>query len=210
MSELTVDAVMRTAPVIAVLTIEREGDAVPLARALVEGGLKVLEITLRTQAALPSIAAIARDVPEALVGVGTVTSGGDLDRAGAAGACFAVSPGLTDRLAAEAKGAAVPLLPGVATAGELMRAVEYGYDRLKFFPAEASGGVAALKGFAAPFPSVKFCPTGGVTPDNVRSYLDCPNVLCVGGSWVAPKAAISAGDWAAITELARAAASLSA
>ncbi|MEL7028884.1 MAG: bifunctional 4-hydroxy-2-oxoglutarate aldolase/2-dehydro-3-deoxy-phosphogluconate aldolase [Pseudomonadota bacterium] len=206
MTASSIDDLMRRAPVIPVLTIERAEDAVPLAQALAEGGLPVLEITLRTEAALAALEAIAKAGLPVIPGVGTVTSGQDLARAADAGAQFAVSPGLTEPLADAARHAAIPLLPGVATASELMRAMEQGFDRLKFFPAEASGGVAALKGFAAPFPTAKFCPTGGVSPSNAPTYLNTANVICVGGTWVAPAEDVRAGRWARITGLARTAA----
>lgn len=199
---MTVDEVMRLAPVIPVLVIERVEDAVPLGRALVAGGLPALEITLRTPAALDSIRRIAGEVEGAAVGVGTVLTRADLDAAASAGATFAVSPGLDDELLEPGP---IPLLPGVATATEVMRAMRAGLTRLKFFPAMAVGGVAALKGFAGPFPDVKFCPTGGVDTANAASLLALPNVLCVGGSWVAPAHAVKAGDWETIRRLAAAA-----
>lgn len=199
------DDIMTAAPVIPVLAIDSPERAVPLARALVAGGLPVLEVTLRTADALLCIAAIARDVPEAVVGAGTVLTAEDLMAVGEAGARFAVSPGLTDALAQAARAAPVPLLPGVATASEIMGARAAGFERLKFFPAEAAGGIAALKSFAGPFPSVRFCPTGGVGARNLRAYLALPNVLCAGGSWVAPNAAVQQGDWAGIERLAAAA-----
>ena len=198
----TVDDVMRLAPVIPVLVIERVEDAVPLGRALVAGGLPALEITLRTPAALESIRRIAGEVDGAVVGVGTVLTRADLEAAAAAGATFAVSPGLDDDLLEPGP---IPLLPGVATATEVMRAMRAGLTRLKFFPAMAIGGAAALKGFAGPFPEVKFCPTGGVDAANAAALLALPNVLCVGGSWVAPSAAVKAGDWVAVRALAAAA-----
>jgi 2-dehydro-3-deoxyphosphogluconate aldolase/(4S)-4-hydroxy-2-oxoglutarate aldolase len=196
------DAVMRAGPVIAVLTIERAVDAIPLARALLDGGIKVLEVTLRTSAALDAIKAIAAEAPEAIVGAGTVLTPWDWDAAQAAGARFIVSPGLTEPLIAAAASNALPFLPGVATASELMRGLDAGLSRYKFFPAEAAGGPAVLKAFSGPFPSCLFCPTGGVTAANARDYLDLPNVACVGGGWVAPPEAIRQGDWIRITELA--------
>jgi 2-dehydro-3-deoxyphosphogluconate aldolase / (4S)-4-hydroxy-2-oxoglutarate aldolase len=196
-------ALVSQTPVIPVLTIERLGDAVPLARALVAGGLAVIEVTLRTRAALESIKAIAAEVPNCIVGVGTVTRGSDIAAAIAAGAKYLVSPGTPPELAAALADASVPVLPGCATVSEAMALSGRGFRVLKFFPAEASGGIAWLKSTAAPFPELKFCPTGGIDARNVAAYLACPNVLAVGGSWVAPKDAIGSGDFARITQLAR-------
>ncbi|HZC15148.1 MAG TPA: bifunctional 4-hydroxy-2-oxoglutarate aldolase/2-dehydro-3-deoxy-phosphogluconate aldolase [Caulobacteraceae bacterium] len=210
MGAVNVDALMTTGPVIPVLTIDRLEDAVPLARALVEGGLRPLEITLRTDCALEAIALIAREVPDAIVGAGTVLNAGDVDRAIRAGARFIVSPGLTDPLIAAALSNAVPFLPGVATAGEVMRGLDAGLTRFKFFPAESSGGAAALKSLYGPFAECRFCPTGGVSAASAPHYLALPNVACVGGAWVAPADAVKAGDWPRIAELARAAAALEA
>jgi 2-dehydro-3-deoxyphosphogluconate aldolase/(4S)-4-hydroxy-2-oxoglutarate aldolase len=201
----TVDEIIGATPVIPVLTIARAEDAVPLAQALTEGGLKVLEITLRTEAALGAVEAIARAVPHAVAGAGTVMTADDLKRARDAGAQFAVSPGLTEKLARDV---ALPLLPGVATASEIMRGRELGFDRFKFFPAESSGGVAALKAFAGPFADIRFCPTGGITAKIAPDYLALANVMCVGGSWMAPPSMIEARDWKGIAKLARAAAGL--
>ncbi len=195
-------------PVIPVLTIERAADAVPLARALVAGGLPVIEVTLRTQAALDAIKAIAVQVPACVVGVGTVTRVSDIAAAIAAGAKYLVSPGTPSELATALAGASVPVLPGCATVSEAMALSARGFKVLKFFPAEASGGVAWLKSVAAPLPDLKFCPTGGIDSKNIATYLGCPNVLAVGGSWVAPKDAIAAGDFARITRLAREASAL--
>ena len=195
----------RAVRVIPVLTIADARRAVALARALVAGGLTVLEITLRTVAALDAIRQIASDVEGADVGAGTVLTSALAEQALAAGARFLVSPGSTARLLDAAEAWPVPMLPGATTASEAMGLLERGYRFAKFFPAEQSGGVAALKGLAAPLADLHFCPTGGVGPDNVASYLACPNVVCVGGSWVAPQALIDAGDWAAITRLAQAA-----
>jgi 2-dehydro-3-deoxyphosphogluconate aldolase/(4S)-4-hydroxy-2-oxoglutarate aldolase len=190
-------------PVIPVLTIERAADAVPLARALVAGGLPVIEVTLRTNAALDAIRAIAGEVPDCMVGVGTVTRVPDIAAAIAAGAKYLVSPGTPPELAAALAEASVPVLPGCATVSEAMALAARGFAVLKFFPAEASGGVGWLKSVAAPLPDLKFCPTGGIDGKNTATYLACPNVLAVGGSWVAPKDAIAAGDFARITQLAR-------
>jgi 2-dehydro-3-deoxyphosphogluconate aldolase / (4S)-4-hydroxy-2-oxoglutarate aldolase len=195
-------------PVIPVLTIERVADAVPLARALVAGGLAVIEVTLRTKAALEAIRAIAAQVPDCIVGVGTVTRISDIEAATAAGAEYLVSPGTPPELAAALADASVPVLPGCATVSEAMALSGRGFKVLKFFPAEASGGVAWLKSVAAPLPDLKFCPTGGIDSKNIAAYLACPNVLAVGGSWVAPKDALRAGDFSRITQLAREASAL--
>ena len=195
-------------PVIPVLTIERVADAVPLARALVAGGLPVIEVTLRTKVALEAIRAIAAQVPDCTVGVGTVTRGSDIVSAIAAGAKYLVSPGTPPELAAALADAPVPVLPGCATVSEAMALSGRGFKVLKFFPAEASGGVAWLKSVAAPLPDLKFCPTGGIDSKSIATYLGCPNVLAVGGSWVAPKDALRAGDFARITQLAREASAL--
>ncbi len=189
-------------PVIPVLTIERAADAVPLARALVAGGLAVIEVTLRTKAALDAIRAIAAEVPDCVVGVGTVLRAADITAAIGAGAKYLVSPGTPSELAAALADCGIPVLPGCATVSEAMALGARGFKVLKFFPAEASGGTAWLKSIAAPLPELKFCPTGGIDSRNIATYLACPNVLAVGGSWVAPKDAIAAGDWARILKLA--------
>jgi 2-dehydro-3-deoxyphosphogluconate aldolase/(4S)-4-hydroxy-2-oxoglutarate aldolase len=201
----TIEDIASLSPVIPVLTIARTNDAVPLARVLTEGGLTVLEITLRTAAALGAIKAIARDVPQAVIGAGTVMTPEDVKRARDAGARFAVSPGLTEQLARDAT---LPLLPGVATASEIMRGCELGFTRFKFFPAESSGGIAALKAFSGPFADIRFCPTGGISAQIAPDYLALGNVMCVGGSWMAPQSLIDARDWGGIAELAREAARL--
>ena len=206
---VTTSEVMALCPVIPVLTIEKASDAVPLARALVAGGLTVLEITLRTPAAIEAIALIAREVPDAVTGAGTVLNARDWERAEKAGAQFIVSPGLTDPLMEVAAGSALAFLPGVATAGELMRGLDAGLTSFKFFPAETSGGAPALKALYGPFADIRFCPTGGITAKTAPDYLALPNVVCVGGGWVAPNDAIASGDWGRITELARAASALS-
>jgi 2-dehydro-3-deoxyphosphogluconate aldolase/(4S)-4-hydroxy-2-oxoglutarate aldolase len=195
-------------PVIPVLTIERAADAVPLARALVAGGLPVIEVTLRTKAALEAIRAIAAEVPDCVVGVGTVLRAADIGAAIAAGAKYLVSPGTPAELAAALADVGIPVLPGCATVSEAMALGARGFKVLKFFPAEASGGTAWLKSIAAPLPELKFCPTGGIDSKNIATYLACPNVLAVGGSWVAPKDAIASADFARITQLARAASAL--
>ena len=201
-------ALMAEGPVIAVLTIARAADAAPLARALVAGGVRVLEVTLRTAEALASIEAIAAGVPDALVGAGTVLNAGDFHRAERAGARFIVSPGLTNSLVAVAADSPLPFLPGVASASELMRGLEAGLDHFKFFPAEAAGGPALLKALHGPFGQARFCPTGGITMDNALAYLELPNVSCVGGGWLAPPALIADSAWDQLTDLARLASGL--
>lgn len=203
-----IDQLLARAPVIPVLSIARVEDAVPLARALVDGGLPVLEVTLRTEAAVGAIRAIGENVPGAIVGAGTVLTARDLSAVEAAGATFAISPGATDALFAAAADARIPLLPGIATASELMHGLELGYQRFKFFPAEASGGIAALKSFAGPFAQAKFCPTGGIDAAKAPGYLALPNVITIGGSWMVPADALASGDWPRIANLAREAATL--
>lgn len=195
------------APIIPVLVVHDVAHARPLAEALIAGGLPALEVTLRTEAALQVIAEMAK-VEGGVVGAGTLLTPDDVRRAKDAGARFGVSPGATDRLLQACEDADLPTLPGAATASEAMALQERGYDMLKFFPAEASGGAPALKSLASPLPQITFCPTGGVSMDNALSYLALPNVICAGGSWVAPDHLVQAGDWAAITELARAASQL--
>lgn len=197
------------APIIPVLVIEDVETARPLAEALVAGGLPALEVTLRTPAALDAIRAMA-EVPGGRVGAGTLVTPADVLAAKQAGATFGVSPGATDALLVACEEADLPLLPGAASASEAMRLLERGYDMLKFFPAEASGGAPALKAIGAPLPQISFCPTGGVSPANAMSYLSLPNVPCAGGSWVAPKELIASRDWAGIEALAREAAKLGA
>lgn len=201
-------AIAALAPVVPVLTIEQLGDAVPLARALVRGGLRVLEITLRTEVAFEALRAIARDVPDAVVGAGTVLNGQQLDRARQAGARFAVSPGCTPALATAARAAGLPFLPGVQTVSEAMALREGGFTLLKFFPADAAGGLGWLKAVAAPLAGLRFCPTGGIGAETAPAYLALTNVACIGGSWMVPKNAVAAKDWAAIERLAAAAAKL--
>lgn len=201
-------AIAALAPVIPVLTIERVEDAAPLARALVAGGLKALEVTLRTKAALAAIEAIAHGVPEAVVGVGTVTREADIAASFDAGARFIVSPGTPPALADHLARAPVPVFPGCATASEAMALAALGFPVVKFFPAEASGGIEWLKSVAAPLGGVKFCPTGGIDMRNAAAYLALANVVAVGGSWVAPKEAVASGDFSRITTLAREAAAL--
>ncbi|HMQ58637.1 MAG TPA: 2-dehydro-3-deoxy-phosphogluconate aldolase [Rhizobiaceae bacterium] len=197
------EPVLTGQPVIPVIVVERARDAVPLARALAAGGLPAVEITLRTPDALDAIRLIEDEVKEAIVGAGTVLNARQYDKAVAAGAKFIVSPGTTQELLDAAADSDVPMLPGAATPSEVMAMLEEGYRYLKFFPAEQSGGVAYLKSISSPLPQARFCPTGGITLKNARDYLSLPNVVCIGGSWVAPKDRIEAGDWAAITALAR-------
>jgi len=201
-------ALAAPAPVIPVIVLERADDAVPLARALVAGGVRVLELTLRTSAALTAIEAIARAVPDAIVGAGTVRSDADARAAHAAGARFAVSPGWSPRVAAECRSLGLALLPGAATASEVMAAADAGFRFLKFFPAAAAGGPAMLKAWLGPFADIVFCPTGGIDATNAAEYLALANVEVVGGSWLTPPDAIAAADWPRIERLARDAAGL--
>lgn len=200
--------IMRASPVIPVIAIDDIHHAVPLAKALVAGGIRVLEVTLRTEHGLPAIRAIREQVPDAIVGVGTLTQGQEFKAAREAGAVFGVSPGLTRSLIEAAKASGLPLLPGVMTPSEVMAAREAGFRQLKLFPAVPAGGVGMLNAIAGPLPDVTFCPTGGISHENAAQFLACPNVACVGGSWLTPKDAIHAGDWARITKLASAASAL--
>ncbi|WP_170384896.1 bifunctional 4-hydroxy-2-oxoglutarate aldolase/2-dehydro-3-deoxy-phosphogluconate aldolase [Ruegeria atlantica] len=195
------------APIVPVLVVDDAAHARPLAEALVAGGLPALEVTLRTPAALDVIRAMA-EIPGGVVGAGTLVTPDDVRAAKDAGAQFGVSPGATDALIAACEAEGLPLLPGAATASEAMTLLEKGYDMLKFFPAEASGGAPALKAIGAPLPQITFCPTGGVSPSNARDYLSLSNVVCAGGSWVAPKQMVVDGDWAGVEALARDAAKL--
>tara|TARA_R110002110_G_scaffold38465_9_gene125499 strand:+ start:571 stop:1209 length:639 start_codon:yes stop_codon:yes gene_type:complete len=195
------------APIIPVLVVKDVAHARPLAEALVEGGLPVLEVTLRTNAALQVIAEMAK-VEGGVVGAGTLITLEDVTAAVQAGARFGVSPGSTDALLDATEAADLPMLPGAASASEAMHLLARGYDMLKFFPAEAAGGAPLLKSLAGPLPQISFCPTGGISPANAHSYLGLGNVVCAGGSWVAPEKLVRAGDWKAITELAREAAAL--
>lgn len=209
MTDLSVVEVLKRAPVIPVIVVHELAHAVPLAEALVEGGLPVLEVTLRTPAGLAAIEAMRRAVPGAIVGVGTLTRPAQFAAARNAGAQFGVSPGLTDQLAEAAQAqSGWPFLPGIMTPSELLRARALGFDCCKLFPAQQAGGVEMLKAMQAVFPEARFCPTGGITAANAPAFLALPNVLCVGGSWVAPAAHLQAGDWAGIRALARDAASL--
>ena len=201
-STLTPLHVMQDAPVIPVIVLNDVAHAVPMARALLAGGIRMLEVTLRTPQALACMEAIARDVPEAVLGAGTVRSQADAQAAVNAGARFAVSPGYTSALGQACRALGLPLLPGVATSGEIMQAQADGYQQLKFFPAVQAGGLAMLKAWSGPFFDVDFCPTGGLTPENAAQFLALSNVRCVGGSWLVPVDALAAGDWARITALA--------
>ena len=195
--------VMQDAPVIPVIVLNDVAHAIPLARALVAGGIRMLEVTLRTPQALACMEAIAKSVPEAVVGAGTVRSAADAKAAANAGAKFAVSPGYTQAVGLACRNHGLTLLPGVATGSEIMMAQEDGYSELKFFPAMQAGGVAMLKAWSGPFFDVQFCPTGGVTPQNATEFLSLSNVACVGGSWLVPADALAKGDWARIEQLAR-------
>ncbi|MFK7966249.1 MAG: bifunctional 4-hydroxy-2-oxoglutarate aldolase/2-dehydro-3-deoxy-phosphogluconate aldolase [Burkholderiaceae bacterium] len=196
-------------PVIPVIVIDDAASAVDLAHALIAGGIRVLEITLRTTVAFDAIGAVAQAVPRAIVGAGTVRTPDDAARARDVGASFAVSPGFSPTVADACDRYSLPLLPGVATAGEVMTASEAGFSFMKFFPAQAAGGVPLLSALASPFADVSFCPTGGIGPGNAASYLSLPNVRCIGGSWIVPADAIAANDWPRITQLASAASQLS-
>jgi 2-dehydro-3-deoxyphosphogluconate aldolase/(4S)-4-hydroxy-2-oxoglutarate aldolase len=199
-------AIAALAPVVPVLTIERTADAVPLARALVKGGLPVLEITLRTAAAVEALKAIAAAVPDAVVGAGTVLEAAQVEQIKLAGARFAVSPGCTPALVAATRAAGLPFLPGVQTVAEAMVLAEQGFRVLKFFPADAAGGLSWLRAVGAPLAGLRFCPTGGIGADTAQAYLSLANVACVGGSWVAPRSAVAAQDWSQVERLAAAAA----
>jgi len=201
---MTIDEIMRTAPVIPVLVLDGDGDWAALAEALVEAGLPVLEVTLRTTAALDAIRAMSQ-VPGAIVGAGTVLNEDQLGQAIDAGSRFIVSPGLTEALGQAAVRSGVPFLPGVATAGDIMRGLDLGLERFKFFPAEAAGGIAALKALSGPFGNVRFCPTGGIRPDTAADWLALPSVLCVGGSWLVQPGEV---DLSAVADRARAASGL--
>lgn len=205
---MTPEDVLRLSPVMPVVVIDDAAHATSLARALLAGGVKTIEVTLRTPAALDAIRAIATETPEMIVGAGTVLSEDDLNAAVAAGAKYALSPGGTAKLLKAGRKAAIPFIPGVATASEIQRGIERGYSCFKFFPAEQLGGVAALKAMAGPFPNARFCPTGSITAEKASAYLALNNVLCVGGSWIAPADKIKAGDWSGIEAAARQAAAL--
>ncbi|OBU09704.1 bifunctional 4-hydroxy-2-oxoglutarate aldolase/2-dehydro-3-deoxy-phosphogluconate aldolase [Morganella psychrotolerans] len=200
--KISANSILTAGPVVPVIVIDELHQAVPLARALIAGGVRVLEVTLRTSCAIDAIRAIAQEVPEAIVGAGTVTNPEQLKAVTAAGAQFAISPGLTDALLQAAVNGPIPLIPGISTVSELMTGMSYGLDNFKFFPAEANGGVSALKAIAGPFSHIRFCPTGGISLSNYRDYLALSSVLCVGGSWLVPADAIRDGDYARITTLA--------
>jgi 2-dehydro-3-deoxyphosphogluconate aldolase/(4S)-4-hydroxy-2-oxoglutarate aldolase len=201
--KMTSEEIFSQGPVVPVLVIKDVEHAVPLAKALIAGGIRVLEVTLRTDAALEVIAKIAKEVPEAIIGAGTVTNREQLQQVIDAGAKFAISPGLTSDLLKAGNEGSIALIPGISSISELMTAVDHGYNYLKFFPAEASGGVKALKAIGGPFPDIKFCPTGGISLSNYNDYLALPSVRCAGGSWLAPEEAMINGEWDKITELAK-------
>ncbi|KAB8310158.1 bifunctional 4-hydroxy-2-oxoglutarate aldolase/2-dehydro-3-deoxy-phosphogluconate aldolase [Erwinia endophytica] len=195
--------ILTAGPVIPVIVINQLEHAVPLAKALVAGGVNVLEVTLRTPCALEAIRAIASAVPEAMIGAGTVINAEQLQQVTAAGARFAISPGLTESLLTAANAGSIPLIPGISSVSQLMLGLDHGLREFKFFPAEANGGVKALQAIAGPFPQVRFCPTGGISPANYRDYLALKSVLCIGGSWLVPEDALQNGDYDRITSLAR-------
>ncbi|MCW2473617.1 MULTISPECIES: bifunctional 4-hydroxy-2-oxoglutarate aldolase/2-dehydro-3-deoxy-phosphogluconate aldolase [unclassified Symbiopectobacterium] len=197
------EQILTTGPVVPVIVVNKLEHAVPMAKALVAGGVRVLEVTLRTDCAVDAIRAIAKEVPDAIVGAGTVTNPQQLADVIAAGAQFAISPGLTEPLLKAAVEGPIALIPGISTVSELMLGMDYGLREFKFFPAEANGGVKALQAIAGPFSHIRFCPTGGISLKNYRDYLALKSVLCVGGSWLVPNDALESGDYARITELAR-------
>ncbi len=194
-------ALFTAARIVPVLTIERLEDAVPLAKALVVGGVRTLEVTLRTKVAVEAAKAIIAEVPEAVVGIGTILNPGDLARAAALGAEFGISPGLTPELLQAAGASELPFAPGIATASELMQALDHGFKVVKFFPAEQAGGIKTLRALAGPFPNVRFCPTGGIGEANVGTWLAEPNVIAAGGSWLCPASEVRSGNWARITAI---------
>ena len=200
--KMTSEEIFNQGPVVPVLVVKNVAYAVPLAKALIAGGIRVLEVTLRTESALEVIAKIAKEVPDAIIGAGTVTNREQLQQVTDAGAKFAISPGMTTDLLKAGNQGNIALIPGVSSISELMTAKDLGYTHLKFFPAEASGGVKALKAIGGPCPEIAFCPTGGITPSNYNDYLALSNVRCCGGSWLAPEDAMANGDWDKITELA--------
>ncbi|GAA7196725.1 bifunctional 4-hydroxy-2-oxoglutarate aldolase/2-dehydro-3-deoxy-phosphogluconate aldolase [Helicobacter pylori] len=193
--------VLQISPIVPVVVIENIWDAVPLAQSLIEGGIQIIEVTLRSSCALEAIELIAKNVPKMRVGAGTILNPAQLEQAQNRGAEFLISPGLTIKLLEYAKKKDMPLIPGVSSSSEVMQALELGYSALKFFPAEYCGGVKLLNAFNGPFKGVKFCPTGGISADNMRSYLNLENVLCVGGSWLTPKNLIQNKEWDKITEI---------
>lgn len=201
--KMTAEEVLKQGPVVPVIVIKKLEQAVPLAKALLKGGINVLEVTLRTECAMEAIRLIAEEVPEAIVGAGTVINAKQLAEVTQAGAQFAISPGLTDELLMAASQGSIPLIPGISTVSELMVGMNYGLKEFKFFPAEANGGVKALKAIAGPFSQVRFCPTGGISLANYRDYLALESVLCIGGSWLVPEDALESGNYEKITELAQ-------
>ncbi|WP_292971083.1 bifunctional 4-hydroxy-2-oxoglutarate aldolase/2-dehydro-3-deoxy-phosphogluconate aldolase [Pantoea sp. UBA4549] len=201
--KISAEQVLSTGPVVPVIVVNQPEHAVPMAKALVAGGIRVLEVTLRTPVAMDALRAIICEVPEAIVGAGTVINTQQLKEVTDAGAQFVISPGLTESLLRAATEGPVPLIPGISTVSELMMGMDHGLREFKFFPAEANGGVRALSALAGPFPQVRFCPTGGISPANYRDYLALKSVLCIGGSWLVPDDALQQGDWARITQLAR-------
>lgn len=203
--QLQPDTLFAQGPVVPVIVVKELADAVPMAEALLAGGIKVLEVTLRTPVALDAIRLLSQQVPDAIVGAGTVTTPAQLQQCIDAGAKFAISPGLTRELLQAGKEAPIPLIPGIASISELMEGTGLGYSHFKFFPAEAAGGVKTLKSIHGPFADVRFCPTGGINEKNFLEYLALPNVKCVGGSWIVPDDAVSSKDWQRITELCKAA-----
>ena len=203
-AQMTALSIMQDAPVIPVIVLHNVEHAVPMAEALLAGGIRVMEVTLRTPQGLACIEAIARQLPEAIVGAGTVRNAADAAAAALAGARFAVSPGYTGKLGQACRDLDLPLLPGVATSSEIMMAQEDGFTELKFFPAVQSGGIQMLKAWQGPFGELRFCPTGGISPGNAAEFLALSNVVCVGGSWLVPASAVESGNWSLITELAQA------
>ena len=203
-AQMTALSIMQDAPVIPVIVLHNAEHAVPMAKALLAGGIRVLEVTLRTPQGLACIEAIAKQLPEAIVGAGTVRNAADAAAAARAGARFAVSPGYTSKLGQACRDLNLPLLPGVATSSEIMMAQEDGFTELKFFPAVQSGGIQMLKAWQGPFGELRFCPTGGISPSNAAEFLALSNVVCVGGSWLVPANAVESGNWSLITELAQA------
>lgn len=201
--KMTAEEVLKQGPVVPVIVIKKLEQAVPLAKALLKGGINVLEVTLRTECAMEAIRLIAEEVPEAIVGAGTVINAKQLAEVTQAGAQFAISPGLTDELLMAASQGSIPLIPGISTVSELMAGMNCGLKEFKFFPAEANGGVKALKAIAGPFSQVRFCPTGGISLANYRDYLALESVLCIGGSWLVPEDALESGNYEKITELAQ-------
>jgi len=200
---VSAEEIFSQGPVVPVLVVKKIEYAIPLAEALLAGGVKVLEVTLRTKVAIDVIELISREVPDALVGAGTVTTKAQLKQVEDAGAKFALSPGMTPELLEAGKHSSIAFIPGIASCSELMLGIDFGYSHFKFFPAEAAGGINAVKSIGGPFPDVRFCPTGGINLDNYKNYLALPSVKCVGGSWLAPEQAMESGEWSQITSLAQ-------